>query len=250
MEVLFWLSFVVTLLGAAMMITQKHAVYALLGLLIAFVGSAGVFLALDAPFIAVSQILIYAGALAVMFLFVLMFTDTRTDEDQGLPGAVGSRAVWDPAQARPPKKRKKDEPRPPLLSGLVMPKPMAVVVSLALLVCMVAVIVKLPASYNSFGELPSVDGAVIAAGEAAPNYDTGLRRSVKQPDGSSLEVPRHVGYGDTAAVSHTIFEGFPLAFEVVSLLIFAALLGAVLLARRHLTSVPGAQEAGKEQEHA
>jgi NADH:ubiquinone oxidoreductase subunit 6 (subunit J) len=242
MEVLFWLSFVVTLLGAAMMVTQKHAVYALLGLLIAFVGSAGVFLALDAPFVAVSQILIYAGAIAVMFLFVLMFTDTRTEEDQGLPGAVGSRAVWDPAQARPPKKRKKDEPRAPLLSGLVMPKPMALVVSLALLVCLVMVIVKLPSSYNSFGELPTV------AGEA--NYDTGLPRRVKQPDGSSLEVPRHVEYGDTAAVSHTIFEGFPLAFEVVSLLIFAALLGAVLLARRHLTGIPGTQDAGKEQEHA
>lgn len=251
MEVLFWLSFVVTLLGAAILVTQKHAVYALLGLLIAFFGSAGVFLALDAPFVAVSQILIYAGALAVMFLFVLMFTDTRTEEDIGLPGAVGSRAVYDPAQAAPKKKKKKDgEPKPHPLSGLVMPKPMAVVVSLSLLVCMVVAVVKLPSSYNTFGELPSVENAVVQAGEPAPNYDTKLPRRVQQADGSVLEVPRHVRYGETAAVSHTIFEGFPLAFEVVSLLIFAAVLGAVLLARRHLAGIPGTQDAAKEQEHA
>ncbi|MCB9932448.1 MAG: NADH-quinone oxidoreductase subunit J [Planctomycetes bacterium] len=250
MEVVFWLSFVVTLLGAAMLVTQKHAVYALLGLLIAFFGSAGVFLALDAPFVAVSQILIYAGALAVMFLFVLMFTDTRTEEDKGLPGAIGSRAVFDPATASSAKKKKKGEEKPHPLSGLVMPKPMAVVVSLSLLVCMVVAIMKLPSSYNAFGELPSVQGATVREGEPAPNYDTKSPRHVKQPDGSLLDVPRHVRYGETAAVSHTIFEGFPLAFEVVSLLIFAAVLGAVLLARRHLAGIPGTQDTAKEQEHA
>ncbi|MCA8945087.1 MAG: NADH-quinone oxidoreductase subunit J, partial [Planctomycetes bacterium] len=78
MGLLFLASAAVALIGTVVLITQKNAVYALLGLLIAFGASAGVFLSLDAPFIAVSQILIYAGALAVMFLFVLMFTDTRT----------------------------------------------------------------------------------------------------------------------------------------------------------------------------
>ena len=233
MIVLFWASFVVALVGAALLITQKHAVYALIGLLVAFGASAGVFLTLDAPFIAVSQILIYAGALAVMFLFVLMFTDTRTDDDdKGLPTAVGSRAVFDPATGRTPKNKKKkgktDEAAPsPLLSGIVLPKPMAVIVSLAMLVCFTATIVTLPADFNSFGDLPSAYDGI--------NFE-GVERTPDQIKTSPNLLP----FGSTEAVSRTIFEGFPLAFEVVSLLIFAAVLGAVLLARRHLggSSIP------------
>ncbi|MCA8914477.1 MAG: NADH-quinone oxidoreductase subunit J [Planctomycetes bacterium] len=241
MIVVFWVSFIVALVGSALLITQKHAVYALLGLLIAFGASAGVFLSLDAPFIAVSQILIYAGALAVMFLFVLMFTDTRTDEDTGLPGAVGSRAVFDPATGRPAKKKKKkkadEEAKPSPFSGLVMPKPMAVAVSLALLVCFTAAIVTLPSGFNRFGPLPSAYDGI--------NFE-GVERSADQIKSDPNLLP----FGSTEAVSRTIFEGFPLAFEVVSLLIFAAVLGAVLLARRHLVGIPGTQDVAKESGHA
>src|SRR5690606_24563781 len=158
MEVLFWLSFVVTLLGAAILVTQKHAVYALLGLLIAFFGSAGVFLALDAPFVAVSQMLIYAGALAVMFLFVLMFTDTRTDEDVGLPKAMTARAVFDAALLRPARKKKKKKDIEPSglnpLRFLAPVNPMALVISLSLLVCATFAIGQLPDSFSEFGALP------------------------------------------------------------------------------------------------
>jgi NADH:ubiquinone oxidoreductase subunit 6 (subunit J) len=239
MELLFIISSLVALAGTFLLITQKHAVYALLGLLIAFAATAGIFVALDASFIAVSQIIIYAGALAVMFLFVLMFTDTRTPGDIGLPSAVGSRAVFDP---NPPKTGKK-KTRPEieaftkLMSGFVMPKPMAVFVSLAMLVCFTFAIVTLPDSYGSFGELPSA-------------YD-GVSFAPVERDARDIEESHNLmEYGDTDTVSRTIFEGFPLAFEVVSLLIFAALLGAVLLARRHLAGIPGTQDVGKEQGHA
>lgn len=229
MEVLFFLSALVSLAGTLILITQKNAVFALIGLLIAFAGSAGIFKALDAPFIAVAQIIIYAGALAVMFLFVLMFTDTRSSaEPAGLPPAVGSRAVFDPRSLDVVKpKKKKGAPTLPgplaaALDALHLPKPMAVVVSLAFFVCFALAIFKLPADFNSFEPLPAgYSGEALAAGT-----------------GPGLE------YGTTAAVSKTIFEGFPLAFEVVSLLIFAALLGAVLLARRHLAPVR------KEHDHA
>jgi len=235
MEILFVLSSGVALAGTLLLITQKHAVYALLGLLIAFAASAGIFLSLDAPFIAVSQILIYAGALAVMFLFVLMFTDTRTADDVGRPPAVVARAAAEPPAPKLSKRKLKaaNNPLKKLSEALVMPQPMAVVVSLSLLACFVFAIVTLPASYNEFGDLPAAyDGTTFEGlgGEAR---------------GADMLV-----FGETEAVSRTIFEGFPLAFEVVSLLIFAALLGAVLLARRHLAGVPGTQDVAKEHEHA
>ncbi|MBZ0137993.1 MAG: NADH-quinone oxidoreductase subunit J [Planctomycetes bacterium] len=242
MDFLFFISALVAVAGTFLLITHRHPIYALLGLLVALTASAGVFLALDAPFIAVAQILIYAGALAVMFLFVLMFTDTRTDEDTGLPKAVTARAVFDVALTRPARIKKKKEGEPSKynpLRFLAPVNPMALVISLCLLVCATFAIGQLPDSFGAFGTLPTAyDGtlmnpATVTAQEAAAN-------------------PNYLEYGTTEAVSRTIFEGFPLAFEVVSLLIFAALLGAVLLARRHLagTGMPGTQDVGKESEHA
>lgn len=236
MTLVFLVSALVAFAGSLLMVLHKHAVYALLGLLIAFVASSGIFLSMDAPFIAVAQILIYAGALAVLFLFVLMFTDTSTPGDAaGLPDAIGSRAVFDSKTAAPKKKKRKrgqlpDFPNP--LASLISPKPMALVISLSLLVCMTFAIYHLPASFGSFASLPE-------------SYDTGLTSSIKD---SNERAPRLVEYGTTEAVSFTILEGFPLAFEVVSLLIFAALLGAVLLARRHLAGAPSHRDARREQE--
>lgn len=222
MEVMFLISSVVCVLGTLILLTQRNAVYGLLGLLIAFFGSAGVFRALDAPFIAVAQILIYAGALAVMFLFVLMFTDTRTQLDAlGVPGAVGARPVYKPGQ-----ERKQEAPKFNPLQHILLPQPLAVVISIAFLLCASFAIYKLPPSYEEFKPLPEgYDSALFTPGAT---------------EGRSLT------YGSTEAVSKTIFEGFPLAFEIVSLLIFAAVLGAVLLARRHLAGIPGAQDAGRE----
>ncbi|MBX3474786.1 MAG: NADH-quinone oxidoreductase subunit J [Planctomycetes bacterium] len=220
MEVIFVISSLVCVLGTVILITQRNAVYALLGLLIAFFGSAGVFLSLNAPFIAVAQILIYAGALAVMFLFVLMFTDTRTRLDRlGLPGAVGARPNW--KRAFDPKAVEKAMKFNPL-DHILLPQPLAAVIAVAFLLCSSFAIYKLPAAYNEFKPLP--DG-----------YDSILFTS-------GAGAGRLMKYGGTEAVSKTIFEGFPLAFEVVSLLIFAAVLGAVLLARRHLAGIPGTQD--------
>ena len=244
MDILFFFSALVTLAGTLILVTQKNPIYALLGLLIAFGGTSGVFLALDAPFVAVSQIIIYAGALAVLFLFVLMFTDTRTQGDVGLPAAVGSRAVFNPTAAGslPEKKKKKRRPHegfemPPALGAALdtiqMPKPLAAVISLAFLICVTLAIWKLPAQFSEFAPLPET-------------IDTGIRVSAN-PDTVTTRV---VEYGTTEAVSYTIFEGFPLAFEVVSLLIFAAVLGAVLLARRHLAGIPGTQDVGREASDA
>jgi NADH:ubiquinone oxidoreductase subunit 6 (subunit J) len=239
MEILFVLSSLVAVAGTFLLITQKHAVYALLGLLIAFAATAGIFVALDAAFIAVAQIIIYAGALAVMFLFVLMFTDTRTPGDVGLPVSVRARPDFDPNPPKVSKRRIRPEVEAfnRLMSGFVVPKPMAIFVSLALFACFTFAVVTLPDSYGEFGALPA-------------SYD-GVSFSPAERDPADIEKDANLMvYGATDTVSRTIFEGFPLAFEVVSLLIFAALLGAVLLARRHLAGIPGTQDVGKEQPHA
>jgi NADH-quinone oxidoreductase subunit J len=69
---LFYLCGAVFLGGGVAMVTSRSAVAAACWLILAFLGVAGLFAALAAPFLAVLQVLIYAGAIMVLFLFVIM----------------------------------------------------------------------------------------------------------------------------------------------------------------------------------
>jgi NADH-quinone oxidoreductase subunit J len=64
-------------------ITRRNLVHAVLWMLLMFVHIAGLYLFLNAEFFAVIQIIVYAGAILVMFLFVVMLL--RLKEEQALP---------------------------------------------------------------------------------------------------------------------------------------------------------------------
>ena len=55
-----------------MVITRYHPIHALLYLVVSFLAAAMIFLTLGAPFIAVLEVIIYAGAIMVLFIFVVM----------------------------------------------------------------------------------------------------------------------------------------------------------------------------------
>ncbi len=59
------------------MIISKNQAYNALFLIVSFACLGGVFALLDAPFIAVVQIIIYAGAIMILFIFVIMMIDVR-----------------------------------------------------------------------------------------------------------------------------------------------------------------------------
>lgn len=202
MEVFFIISAIVAVAGAVLVVSQRVAIYSLLGLLVSFFGTAGIFYSLDAGFLAVAQILVYAGALAVLFLFVLMFASDAPPEAGPLL-TVESRKVFDPAKIS---ESTAGRPKP----RFAVPSPLAALVSICTLVVMYVAIYKLPASFKQFGELPAT---VDVARTTKPGTEA-------------------VAFGTTQGISYAIFDKFPLAFEVVSLLIFAAILGAVLLTRQ------------------
>ena len=77
---LFWLLAVVALIAASSMILQRNPVHSALFLIITLFSLAGLFLLLSAPFLAVIQIIVYAGAIMVLFLFVIMLLDIRRTE--------------------------------------------------------------------------------------------------------------------------------------------------------------------------
>jgi len=70
--ILFWVFGSMMVFGGLMMVVQRSAVVSAVWLIFAFVSAAGIFALLSAPFLAVMQILVYAGAIMVLFLFVIM----------------------------------------------------------------------------------------------------------------------------------------------------------------------------------
>ncbi len=138
-------------------VTTRNVVHAALGLAAALVGAAGLFILFGAEFVGLAQILIYVGAVVILFLFGIMLTAT--------PG----RAVVDNDQ-----------------------RPLAVLVALAIFGVLVAGIV------STFG---------------------------------SEEIEFNVAF-PTTDLGSSIFTKWILPFEAVSILLLAALIGAMVLARR------------------
>lgn len=74
---------IISLAAAVNVILQKKAVYSALSLIVCLGALAFLYLQLDAQFVAILQIIIYAGAIMVLFLFVIMLLDPRADAAPG-----------------------------------------------------------------------------------------------------------------------------------------------------------------------
>jgi NADH-quinone oxidoreductase subunit J len=77
---LFYLFSVVLLFAAFRVITARNPVYAALFLVLTFFQAAGVWILLKAEFLAISLVLVYVGAVMVLFLFVVMMLDVNVDD--------------------------------------------------------------------------------------------------------------------------------------------------------------------------
>ncbi|NEV63818.1 NADH-quinone oxidoreductase subunit J [Thiorhodococcus minor] len=72
---LFYVFALITLWAAGMVITRKNPVHSVLFLVLAFVGSAALWVLLEAEFLGIVLVLVYIGAVMVLFLFVVMMLD-------------------------------------------------------------------------------------------------------------------------------------------------------------------------------
>ncbi len=72
MNLLFYISAVVAAFSTFMVITRTNAVHALLYLVVSLLAVALIFFSLGAPFVAALEVIIYAGAIMVLFVFVIM----------------------------------------------------------------------------------------------------------------------------------------------------------------------------------
>lgn len=86
---LFWLFAFATLGGAIFVITRRNMVSAVMGMVATFFAIAGLFLMLYASFLAVMQVLVYAGAIMVLFVFVIMILNRPEAEPWAVQGLLG-----------------------------------------------------------------------------------------------------------------------------------------------------------------
>jgi NADH-quinone oxidoreductase subunit J len=77
---LFWTFALLMLVFGAAVIINRNPVASVLSLVVSFLGLAALFLSLDAYFIGIIQVLVYAGAIMVLFLFIIMLLDLRAEK--------------------------------------------------------------------------------------------------------------------------------------------------------------------------
>ena len=167
--ILFFGLALVAVVSAVGMLVSRNAIYAALNLIINFGVVAVFYLLLGAPFIALTQITVYAGAIMVLFLFVVMLLGVgHLAETKMLP--------WQ--------------------------RPVSVILALILLVEAGYAVFMTTESYPGAGALPAM-GAIEA------------------------------GFGTPAAVGEQLFGAYLLPFEIISLLLLVAMIGAIVLSKKH-----------------
>jgi NADH-quinone oxidoreductase subunit J len=162
----FYLFGALAIAASLLVIAQRNPIYSVLLLIASFGALSGLYVLLDAPFVAVIQIIVYAGAIMVLFLFVVMLLNAPHEDTEY------------------------DERVHPLLR----PGPMRFGAALAVALAMELV-------------------WALTRG----------RLAVRGGGGPPISV---------SMIGQTLFTDYAFPFEVTSILILVAMLGAVLMARR------------------
>src|SRR5258707_13698509 len=80
-QVLFWLLSILAILSAILVVISKNPVHSVLWLIVVFVAISGHYILLDAQFLAIVNLIVYAGAIMVLFLFVFMLMNLNADTE-------------------------------------------------------------------------------------------------------------------------------------------------------------------------
>jgi NADH-quinone oxidoreductase subunit J len=81
MNTIFYIASVIAIVSTVLSITRKNAIHAILYLIISLLSISIIFYLLGAPFIAALEVIIYAGAIMVLFIFVIMMLNVGLEEE-------------------------------------------------------------------------------------------------------------------------------------------------------------------------
>ena len=169
-DLLWWIFASLALGGAIAMVTRQNPIASLLFLVLTFFSLAALYVLMEAHFIAAVQVIVYAGAIMVLFLFVIMLLNLGYDYRADLRGGG-----W-------------------MLAGFVT------------------------AGLIGYFLMRILGGTQVVAGETgAPAIDAALRE-----------------HNAVGAIAYPLFRDYLVPFELTSVLLLVAIIGAVLLAKRRV----------------
>src|ERR1700746_2813885 len=90
---LFWVFALMTLIFGAAVVLNRNPVASALSLVVSFLGLAALFVSLDAYFVGVIQVLVYAGAVMVLFLFIIMLLNLQAEERRRINWLAGGGGI-------------------------------------------------------------------------------------------------------------------------------------------------------------
>jgi NADH-quinone oxidoreductase subunit J len=80
-EILFWFLTALALMGALMVVSSRNPVHSVLWLILVFFAISGHYILMNAQFLAIVNMIVYAGAIMVLFLFVIMLMNMNADSE-------------------------------------------------------------------------------------------------------------------------------------------------------------------------
>src|SRR5436309_5061032 len=88
--IIFYVLAALCVLGALSLIFQRHPIHSALSLIVVMVALAGLYLLMGAEFVAAVQIIVYGGAIMVLFVFVIMLLNAGVEERTNLSKMAGT----------------------------------------------------------------------------------------------------------------------------------------------------------------
>ncbi|MBI4495501.1 MAG: NADH-quinone oxidoreductase subunit J [Deltaproteobacteria bacterium] len=166
--ILFPILAAMAVITAVLVIVQRNPVASAIYLILTFFALAGIYLLLNAQFIAIIQILVYAGAIMVLFLFVIMLLNLEKEKRR--------------------------------ITGQKLPKILGVFLGIVLL-----------------GQIGMV-----------------FRSALLEGTPGKFPPEKVAALGNTEVLARLLFTDFLLPFEITSVLLLVAIVGAILLAKREI----------------
>ena len=80
-QILFWFLSALSILSALMMVTSRNPVHSVLWLILVFFAISGHYILMNAQFLAIVNMIVYAGAIMVLFLFVIMLMNMNAETE-------------------------------------------------------------------------------------------------------------------------------------------------------------------------
>lgn len=201
----FWAFAFASLGGSIFVITRSNMVTAVMGMVGTFFAIAGLYLMLYASFLAVMQVLVYAGAIMVLFVFVIMILNRPEDEPWAVQGVLGKGIA--------------------ALGVLYLFKRLA---GILWQVKDTHSLVVEKAKLNVEVVLNHADVALV---QELQGLGINLRDTARVCGESALAICRTYEFGTVEGVGYTLFSKYLFPFEAVSIVLLVAVVGAIAIAR-------------------